>query len=81
LHGATAGTDAPELPRHWSVSDVEGTLVIDEEYSEGLRDIQADQRIVVIFSFHRSSGFSPELSGKRRARPAGRRAYSIPARP
>ena len=54
-------TDAPELPRHWSVSDVEGTLVIDEEYSEGLRDIEAGQRIVVIFTFHRSPGFSPEL--------------------
>ena len=54
-------TDARELPRHWSVSDVEGTLVIDEEYSEGLRDIRAGQRIVVIFHFHRSPGFSPEL--------------------
>ena len=54
-------TDAPELPRHWSVSDVEGTLVIDEEYSEGLRDIEADQLMVVIFTFHRSPGFSPEL--------------------
>jgi tRNA (adenine37-N6)-methyltransferase len=54
-------TDAQELPRHWSVSEVEGTLVIDEEYSAGLRDIRAGQRIVVIFHFHRSSGFSPEL--------------------
>ena len=54
-------TNAQELPRHWSVSDVEGTLVIDEEYSEGLRDIRASQRIVVIFHFHRSPGFSPEL--------------------
>ncbi len=54
-------TDAQELPRHWSVSDVEGTLVIDEEYSEGLRDIEAGQRVVVIFAFHRSPGFSPEL--------------------
>src|SRR5215207_8508296 len=54
-------TDARELPRHWSVSDVKGTLVIDEEYSEGLRDIEAGQHIVVIFHFHRSPGFSPEL--------------------
>ena len=54
-------TDARELPRHWSVSDVEGTLVIGEEYSEGLRGIRAGQRIVVIFHFHRSPGFSPEL--------------------
>ena len=54
-------TDVQELPRHWSISDVEGTLVIDEEYSEGLRDIEGGQRIVVIFHFHRSPGFSPEL--------------------
>lgn len=54
-------TDAEELPRHWSISDVEGTLVIDEEYSEGLRDIEGGQRIVVIFHFHRSPEFSPEL--------------------
>ena len=54
-------TDAEELPRHWSISDVEGTLVIDEEYSEGLRNIEGSQRIVVIFHFHRSPEFSPEL--------------------
>jgi tRNA (adenine37-N6)-methyltransferase len=54
-------TDAQELPRHWSVSEVEGTLVIDEGYSEGLRDIEAGQRIVVIFYFHRSLVFSPKL--------------------
>ena len=54
-------TDAEELPRHWSVSDAEGTLAIDEEYSEGLRDIKPGQRIVVIFHFHRSPEFSPEF--------------------
>ena len=54
-------TDAEELPRHWSVSDVEGTLDIDEQYSEGLRDIEPGQRIVVIFNFHRSPVFSPEF--------------------
>ncbi len=54
-------TDARELPRHWSVSDVEGTLVIDEDYSEGLRGIEAGQRLVVIFHFHRSPDFSAGL--------------------
>jgi tRNA (adenine37-N6)-methyltransferase len=54
-------TDARELPRHWSVSDVEGTLFIDQEYSQGLRGIDVGQRIVVTFHFHRSPGFSPEL--------------------
>ncbi len=54
-------TDAPKLPRHWSVSDVEGTLVIDKEYSQGLRGIDVGQRIVVIFHFHRSPNFSAGL--------------------
>jgi tRNA-Thr(GGU) m(6)t(6)A37 methyltransferase TsaA len=58
-------TDAEVLPRHWSVSDVEGTLVIDEKYSDGLRDIEVGQRIVVIFHFHRSPAFSPEFLRQR----------------
>ena len=53
-------THAEEIPRHWSVSDVEGTLAIDEEYAEGLRDIEPGQRIVVIFNFHRSPTFLAE---------------------
>ena len=52
-------TSALSVPRHWSVSDVEGTLVIDEIYREGLKDIQKGQDIVVIFHFHKSRAFSP----------------------
>ena len=40
---------------------MEGELVIHEEYSAGLRDIDAGQRIVVIFYFHRSPVFSSDL--------------------
>jgi tRNA-Thr(GGU) m(6)t(6)A37 methyltransferase TsaA len=54
-------TDAQDIPRHWSVSDVEGTLVIDDAYAEGLRDIKPGQRIVVIFLFDRSAAFTPDL--------------------
>jgi tRNA-Thr(GGU) m(6)t(6)A37 methyltransferase TsaA len=53
-------TDVRQVPRHWTVSDVEGTLVIDEAYLEGLKDIKKGQRIVVIFHFHQSPAFSPE---------------------
>ena len=53
-------TDAKEIPRNWRVSDVEGTLTIDESYLEGLRDIKAGQRIYVIFHFHKSPGFTPQ---------------------
>ncbi len=51
-------TEAKRIPRHWSVSDVEGTLIIDEKYLEGLKDVRAGQRIVVIFHFHRSQKFT-----------------------
>jgi tRNA-Thr(GGU) m(6)t(6)A37 methyltransferase TsaA len=51
-------TNAEAIPRHWSISDVEGALVIDDEYVEGLKDIEPGQRIVVIFNFHRSPEFT-----------------------
>jgi tRNA (adenine37-N6)-methyltransferase len=57
----TAHTDAGAIPRHWTLSDVEGTLVIDPEYTDGLSDISAGQQIVVLFHFHRSAPFSPDL--------------------
>ena len=54
-------TDAQHVPRHWTVSDVKGRLVIDERYQQGLKDIAKDQRIVVIFHFHRSPEFTSEF--------------------
>ncbi len=53
-------TDADHVPRHWSFSNVEGILRIDERYREGLKDIHPGQRIVVIFHFHRSPKFKPQ---------------------
>jgi tRNA-Thr(GGU) m(6)t(6)A37 methyltransferase TsaA len=53
-------TDAGAIPRSWTVSDVEGDLVIDESCLEGLRDIQPGQRIYVIFHFHKSTKFTPQ---------------------
>ena len=50
-----------EVPRHWSISELEGTLVIHESYREGLKDITPGQRIVVLFHFHRSPDFTPEF--------------------
>ena len=54
-------TNVEKIPRHWSVSDVEGTLLINNEYLEGLKDLEPGQRIVVIFNFHRSPGFTAEF--------------------
>ncbi len=44
--------DARDVPRHWTVSELEGTLEIDSQYLEGLKDIEPGQRIVVLFHFH-----------------------------
>jgi len=62
-------TDAETIPRSWSVSDVKGTLVIDESYLEGLSDIKPGQRIYVIFHFHKSPGFTSQFM---RIRPPNR---------
>ena len=53
-------THAVQVPRHWTVSDVVGSLVLDEKYLKGLKDIRKGQRIVVIFHFHQSLTFTPE---------------------
>jgi tRNA-Thr(GGU) m(6)t(6)A37 methyltransferase TsaA len=51
---------AASVPRHCSVSAVEGRLVIDPQYQEGLRDIQPGQQLVVLFHFDRSPPFTPD---------------------
>ncbi len=52
-------TTSTAIPRHWSISTVEGALVIDDTYVDGLRDIRPGQRIVVLFHFDRSPAFTP----------------------
>jgi len=54
-------TKATSVPRHWTVSDVEGSLVVDDKYLEGLKDIQPGQQIVVLFYFDRSPSFTPNF--------------------
>ncbi len=54
-------TAVEKIPRHWSVSEAEGTIVIREEYTEGLKDIKAGQRMVVLFYFHQSPRFTQDF--------------------
>lgn len=54
-------TEQTELPRHWSVSEERGRIELDPQYAAGLQGIEAGQEIVVLFAFHRSEAFSPEL--------------------
>ncbi len=51
-------TDAVSVPNHWTISEVEGTLVIDESYRKGLTGIEPGDSIVVIFHFHKSRPFT-----------------------
>lgn len=53
-------TKAESIPRHWTVSDVEGEIIINSEYKEGLRDIKSGDKILVIFCFHKSPPFTPD---------------------
>lgn len=54
---------------------MEGTLVIEEEYLEGLEDVEPGQRIVVTFDFHRSPGFAPRFL--RRTPPHGEKEVGV----
>jgi len=79
-----AHTDAQDIPRHWTVSDVEGTLVIDPGYTEALADIAVGQRIVVLFHFHQSPPFSAALlkqTPPHREKPLGVFSICSPRRP
>ncbi len=51
-------TQAESIPRHWSVSDEKGSIVVQEKYAPGIRDISQGQEIVVIFYFDKSPEFS-----------------------
>jgi len=53
----TVRTSVEDVPRFYTVSEVEGRLEIDTRYTEGLKDIRAGDQIVVIFAFHRSPRF------------------------
>ncbi len=57
----TLRTTSQEVPRHWTVSELEGTLHIDPEYQEGLKDIAPGQQIVVLFHFHKSPPFDSSM--------------------
>ena len=77
-------TDAKRIPRHWTVSDVVGTLVIDARYLEGLKDIKPRQRIVVIFHFHQSPDFNASYltqTPRHRKKPLGVFSICSPVRP
>ncbi len=53
-------TKAASVPRFYSISDIAGELIIDEEYSAGLCDVEPGSYITVVFYFHKSPQFEAE---------------------
>ena len=77
-------TESTDIPRHWSLSEVTGRIVIDPDYVDGLADITPGQEIVVLFWFHKSSPFSAERLRQKpphRQRPLGVFSICSPRRP
>lgn len=75
---------ADKVPRHWTVSDLEGEIVVDPVYSRGLSDISRGDKIVVLFHFHRSPPFSSEFLIQKpphKDRPMGVFSICSPIRP
>ncbi|MDA3896491.1 MAG: tRNA (N6-threonylcarbamoyladenosine(37)-N6)-methyltransferase TrmO [Desulfobacteraceae bacterium] len=54
-------TQETKVPRHWSVSDVVGTIEIDKIFEQGLKDVSVGQKILVLFNFHKSSAFDSKF--------------------
>jgi len=52
-------TSETRIPRHWSISDAEGRIILDPFYEKGIKDIKEGSRIIVLFCFHRSPSFTP----------------------
>jgi len=79
-------TDSRNIPKHYSISRVEGDLVIHEKYREGMEGISPGDRVIVLFWFHKSGKFNPGYltqhpRGDRRRRKRGVFNLCSPLRP
>ncbi|MFW6081351.1 MAG: tRNA (N6-threonylcarbamoyladenosine(37)-N6)-methyltransferase TrmO [Desulfosalsimonas sp.] len=77
-------TEETDIPRHWSISQARGRIQIDPQYKEGLRDVEKGQQITVLFYFHKSPAFTPDLLIQKpphRERPFGVFSICSPRRP
>ena len=75
---------AQEVPRHFSVSELEGELVIAEAYRPGLDDVEPGQHLIVLWQFHLSPPFTKEhlhQTPPHRDRPRGVFSTCSPVRP
>jgi tRNA-Thr(GGU) m(6)t(6)A37 methyltransferase TsaA len=49
--------DAKDAPRFFTISDTKGTIEIYPQYAEGLKYLEREESIVVLFHFHLSIGY------------------------
>jgi tRNA-Thr(GGU) m(6)t(6)A37 methyltransferase TsaA len=61
--------------------DVEGEVEIDPAYEEGLADLEGFSRIVLLYAFHRSSGYRLTVTPYLDPNPRGLFATRAPRRP
>ena len=77
-------TEAENVPNFYTVSDIEGRLIIDDQYLSGLLEIEAGQEILVLFQFHKSPPFTGDrlrVTPPHRDRPRGVFTTRSPVRP
>lgn len=77
-------TSAVDIPKHWTISNVRGELVMDERLVKGLADIAVGSELVVLFHFHKSPPFTRDLlkqTPPTRDRPRGVFSTCSPVRP
>ena len=78
----TPFTDPAGMPiQPAGAKGVKGTIRIHEQYRDGLRDLEGFSRVILIYAFHRSKGFSLEVIPFLDTRPHGVFATRAPRRP
>jgi len=61
--------------------DFEGTVVVDEKYTEGLKDLEGFSHIILIYQFHKVQGYVLQLIPFMDTKPHGVFATRAPKRP
>ncbi|MCF8027539.1 MAG: SAM-dependent methyltransferase [Desulfobacteraceae bacterium] len=77
-------TDETDIPRHWTISRAKGRIEINPDFQKGLQDVVVGEQIVVLFCFHKSQAFTPDLLVQKpphRDRPFGVFSICSPRRP
>jgi tRNA (adenine37-N6)-methyltransferase len=49
--------EAKDAPRFFTISDIKGTIEIYPQYAEGLKYLEREESILVLFHFHLSEGY------------------------